>query len=218
MKSKKPKKPKAGIDHLVVGRRAHARVFDQPVIASQDEDESELLKRTLQQFILKGRPAEFRKWLRRHNPDWEKDAQAQYCMGVAFKTERRYKKAEECYEAALEMWRGAGNALKASFALLELSVVCLANDDLGAAWARLDEAAQVFPGSFSSHYNRLCLASVERDEKKLRKVYREMNDRCRQWYKDPNAEHLLSTDEELQFLRDEVPDLWQQIKKQIEKE
>ncbi|KPL03888.1 MAG: hypothetical protein AMJ73_05015 [candidate division Zixibacteria bacterium SM1_73] len=208
----KSKKFKYGIDPVTVGRQAHARVFDQPVTTSAD-----LPGRKLQEFILQGRPAEFRKWLKRHDPDWEKDARAQYCVGASFKADRQYNKAEKCYKAALQMWQAIGDPKKVSFVLQELSVISLANDDHKSAWHYLNDAMKVLPNSFTSHYNRLCLASMERDEKKLRTAYQEMSDLCKKWYQDPNAEHLFLTDGELQFLRDEVPDLWQQIKKQTKR-
>jgi tetratricopeptide (TPR) repeat protein len=213
----KTKKFKLYIDPLTIVRKVHAQLFDRPVKAIKDNEKDELIKGKLQEFILRGQPAGFRKWLKRYDPDWQTDPQAEYCMGASFKAERRYDEAEKCYNAALHMWQDMGNRVKISFALQELSVIALSRSDNQTAWWYLDEAMKVLPNKFSSHFNRLCLASVQRDEKKLRNVFQDMDTLCKEWYKDPNVK-LFQTDGELKFLRDQVPELWQKIKKQIKED
>ncbi len=205
-------------DSLVIGRRAHSRVFDRPIILRKAKEEDERVKRKLHKCLVEGRPEEFRAWLKRVRPGWEEDELAQYCMGMAFRAERRYDSAKRCFESALEKRRNLGDAMKTSAVLQQLGLIALACGDNEAVWKFYDEALEIMPDLWVTHFNRLCQASRDRDETKLRHVFHQLEANLPTWFHEKRLVEALKTDGELSFLREETQYLWQQISNQFQEE
>lgn len=200
-------------DLVAIYQRAHLHVFNAPYVEGGIDlpkpDDPDNLRQVAFAMFSQARFEAFLAWLATTHPGWRTSAVALHLVGAAYYYMHRFAEGRGALERALEM-RQTQDAVRAAETLVVLSAVAL---DSGAprvqAWGYLQQAAERAPALVSVHINRLCLASLEHDEKRLHHVYGAMREAYPAWSTHPDLCERLRQDGELAFARQRP--LWQTI-------
>ena len=174
-------------------------------------------------FFEDGRPRAFRTWLTETYPKWRHSPTAQFLVGVSYWFEHRLDEAWGFYDEAEGNWReleelGELREPEASWLRNSLvtnrALVCRARGRPEEAYRLVTEAldaslpegeetdAEVRRASGTLWLSLLRLASIQRDEERIRTVFEAMNARHPAWEQDDLLSERLAVSPDLAVARD----------------
>lgn len=201
-------------------RKAVVRAFNRPYApkrgSASDPDESlgDEIRPVFDSYILDGRPAEFLAWMQAHHADACESPIGLMFQGLGHKYAGDYAAARGRYERAVELAAGRPHILVRLY--INLSEAAFLQRNYDASFDLLDRAAEQDPEHPLCHVNYLCFASLLRDESRLWGGFRRMKQLFPEWASSSDLARGLREDGELQYLRNEVPDLWSEIESKLE--
>lgn len=196
-------------------RQVHIRMFNPPYtqLGFQAQDDPEQLRKRAHEALTSGAPDTFIEWVKTEVHGWNQSDLCHHLLGQVYKVAGKAQEAKEHLLHALQLRRQSGQPLQIASTLLGLSEVARFVDANEEAWQYLNEAVEVYPTYRSAHLNRLCLASLAKDEEHLRELFEEMCRLYPDWTTDEALCKGLQHDGELSFLRSSA--LWGTIQEQI---
>lgn len=195
----------------ILFRKTHIRMFNPPYAKSDFEemDDPQKMRKHAYDCFSSGKPEDFVLWVEEEFPHWRHSDLALHLVGQAMKLSEHPYEARACLQEALRLRKLSARPLQIASTLLALSEVARYLEEHDVAWECLNEAVDVCPEYRSSHLNRFCLASLAKEEFKLKELFEEMQKVYPAWSSDRDLCRGLKNDGELEHLRS-LP-LWKQM-------
>jgi len=144
---------------------------------------------------------------------WERSSACIHLAGQCHKNAGRLESADDLLQRAVIMRKQEGKSQLAISSLNALAINLVAQGRRKVAMQRLDDAIGLDGGHRLSHFNKLCLLSLQKDLEGLANAFDTLDDSYPGWPRDVLMCEWLEGDATLGFLRESQ--LWHRISERM---